>query len=222
MERYSRLLELDNISEEKLISLNKKRVLIVGAGGVGQHVSTYLVTNGVTNISIIDFDKVELSNLNRQILLTESDVGNLKVEVVKRALLSRNSEAKIKAINIKVTKDNIDELVQGYDLVIDAVDNWETRLVISKACKTYKIPFLHMGVDGFKGQCCLFINKSLDDIVNQDITSYSRDGVLGPMVGMIASFGSLTAIMYLLGEQVEPDTLYYFEYPSARTVKMAI
>lgn len=161
MSRYSRLLELKDIDLEQLLSLAQKRVLIIGVGGVGQHVATYLATNGVTNLTIVDYDKVELSNLNRQILLNELDLGKLKVDVVKSALLSRNSDAHINSINLKVDESNIDELVKGYDLVIDAVDNWKSKLIIAKTCKDNKVPFLHIGVDGYKGQYCLFINKSL-------------------------------------------------------------
>ena len=82
--RYDRLLELSTFSEEKLEVLGTKRVLIIGAGGVGQHISTYLVTNGIKCLTIVDFDTVELSNLNCQILLSEHDVGKYKVDVVKK------------------------------------------------------------------------------------------------------------------------------------------
>lgn len=222
MSRYSRLLELKDINLEQFLSLAQKRVLIIGVGGVGQHVSTYLVTNGVTNLTIVDCDKVELSNLNRQILLSELDLGKLKVEVVKSALLSRNSEAHINSISLKVDESNIDELVKGYDLVIDAVDNWKAKLIIAEACKDNKVPFLHIGVDGYKGQYCLFINKSLLDITNSDTISSPKDGVFGPMVGLISSYASLIAMRYLLNELVETDTLFYFDYLSNRLVKMAI
>lgn len=222
MSRYSRLLELKDIDLEQLLSLAQKRVLIIGVGGVGQHVSTYLATNGVTNLTIVDYDKVELSNLNRQILLTELDLGKLKVEVVINALLSRNSDAHINSINLKVDESNIDELVKGYDLVIDAVDNWKSKLIIAKACKDNKVPFLHIGVDGYKGQYCLFINKSLLDITNSDIISSPKDGVLGPMVGIISSLASMLAIKYLLGECSGLDKIYYFDYNSYRLVEMLI
>lgn len=222
MNRYSRLLELKDINLEQFLSLAQKRVLIIGVGGVGQHVSAYLVTNGVTNLTIVDYDKVELSNLNRQILLNELDLGKLKVDVVKSALLSRNSEAHIKSINLKVDETNIDELIKGYDLVIDAVDNWKAKLIIAKACKDNKVPFLHIGVDGYKGQYCLFINKSLLDITNSDIISSPKDGVLGPMVGIISSLASMLAIKYLLGERSNLDKIYYFDYNSYRLVEMLI
>lgn len=212
MSRYSRLLELKDIDLEQLLSLAQKRVLIIGVGGVGQHVSTYLVTNGVTNLTIVDYDKVELSNLNRQILLTELDLGKLKVDVVKSALLSRNSDAHISSINLKVDESNIDELVKGYDLVVDAVDNWRSKLIIAKACKDNKVPFLHIGVDGFKGQYCLFIDKSLLDIANSDIISSPKDGVMGPMVGAISSLASILAVRYLMDFEIEKDVLFYLNY----------
>jgi len=222
MSRYSRLLELKDIYLEQLLSLAQKRVLIIGVGGVGQHVATYLATNGVTNLTIVDYDKVELSNLNRQILLTELDIGKLKVDVVKSALLAKNSEAHINSINLKVDESNIDELVKGHDLVIDAVDNWKSKLFIAKACKDNKVPFLHIGVDGYKGQYCLFINKSLLDITNSDIISSPKDGVFGPMVGIISSLASMLAIKYLLGECSGLDKIYYFDYNSYRLVEMLI
>ena len=222
MSRYSRLLELKDIDLEQLFSLAQKRVLIIGVGGVGQHVSTYLVTNGVTNLTIVDYDKVELSNLNRQILLTENDIGKSKVEVVKDALLARNKDSNITSINLKVDRNNVLNLISDYDLVIDAVDNWNSKLVISMGCKKNNIPLLHIGVDGYKGQCCLFLNKSLEDIVTNEIISSPEDGVLGPMVGLISSYASLIAMRYLLNELVETDTLFYFDYLSNRLVKMAI
>jgi adenylyltransferase/sulfurtransferase len=222
MSRYSRLLELNDITTDKLNLLKSKKVLIIGVGGVGQHVATYLATNGVTNLTIVDYDKVELSNLNRQILLTELDLGKLKVDVVKSALLSRNSDAHINSINLKVDESNIDELVKGYDLIIDAVDNWKSKLIIAKACKDNKVPFLHIGVDGYKGQYCLFINKSLLDIAKPDIISSPKDGVLGPMVGIISSLASMLAIKYLLGEFSSLNKIYYFDYNSYRLVEMLI
>ncbi len=222
MNRYSHLLELDDITIDKLNLLKGKKVLIIGVGGVGQTVATYLVTNGATNLTIIDFDKVELSNLNRQILLTEKDIGKDKVEVVKCALLARNSESHITSHNFKVDDSNIKDVINDYDLVVDAVDNWKSKLLISEACHSANIPLLHIGVDGYKGQCCLFINKSLKDIVNSNILSSPKDGVLGPMVGLVSSYASLLTIKYLLEEKIETDSLHYYDYLTNRAVKMLI
>ena len=111
--RYSRILELNDINETDLSSLKKKSVLLIGVGGVGEHVATYLLTNGVINLTIVDYDKVEISNLNRQILLTEKDIGRCKVDVVKEALLFRNSEANITSLNLKIDKDNISSIINN-------------------------------------------------------------------------------------------------------------
>ena len=222
MERYSRLLSLDDIKKDDLLSLSQKRVLIVGVGGVGQHIATYLLTNGVTNLTIVDFDKVELSNLNRQFLVTEEDVGKNKVDVVKTALLKRNNEGKITSLNLKVTDDNADNLVKGYDLVIDAVDNWKSKLVLARATSKNYIPFLHVGVDGYKGQCCLFKNKSLLDVVSEEILSSPKDGVLGPMVGLVASYASILAIRYNQKQKLETDVIHYLDYNDNRLVNIKI
>ena len=222
MERYSRFLSLNDINKDDLLSLSQKRVLIVGVGGVGQHVATYLLTNGVINLTIVDFDKVELSNLNRQFLVTEDDVGKDKVDVVKTALLKRNSEGKITSLNLKVTDDNADELVNGYDLLIDAVDNWESKLVLAKVTNKSHIPFLHVGVAGYKGQCCLFKNKSLLDVVDDEILNAPKDGVLGPMVGLVASYASLLAIRFLLNKKIETDVIHYLDFNDNRLVNIEI
>ena len=210
MSRYDRLLQLSTFSKEKLEFLRSKEVLIIGAGGVGQHVATYLVTNGIKNLTIVDFDKVELSNLNRQILLTEKDIGKLKVDVVKKALESRNSEANIKVINEKVTSDNIFSNTKNFKIIVDAVDNWETKLIIAKFAKEAGTPLLHVGVDGSSGQFCLFKEHSLLDLVDGSIVKEKRDGVMGPMVGLLSSMASLHLLRYLAGENVEVDTLFSF------------
>ena len=222
MNRYTSLLNLSTFSKEKLNLLQSKRVLIIGVGGVGQHISTYLITNGINHLTIVDFDKVELSNLNRQILLTENDVGKYKVDVVKIALQNKNKEADISAINFKINKDNIRDIISNYDVIIDSVDNWESKLVIAEAIKGKNTLHLHVGVDGDRGQYCLFKNKSLLDLVDTSIKSSPHDGVMGPMVGVLSSLASLHLLRYLAGEDVEVDTLYFFEQDSNSIGKMKI
>ena len=222
MDRYSRLLSLKDFSKEKLDLLKSKKVLIIGVGGVGQHVATYLITNGIININIVDFDNVEISNLNRQILLTEEDINKPKVDVVKAALLKKNKDVKINTINLKIDENNIKDISLNYDVVIDAVDNWPTRLVIAKYYKGRNIPILHIGVDGYKGQYCLFKNKSLLDIVDDDIISSPKDGVMGPMVGSVSALASTYLIEYLVGDINEVDTLYYLDFKTNNFGKIKI
>ena len=202
MERYSRLLQLSTFTNNDLKTLQSKRVLVIGAGGVGQHIATYLVTNGIEKLTILDFDKVELSNLNRQILLTEEDVGKYKVEVVKRALNTKNKGAAIKCINIRLDKSNVNEIISNeYDIVVDALDNWEGKFLISDECHKKHIPFLHVGVDGMSGQYCLFKEKSLRDILPPEVIKEKRDGVMGSVVGAISSMASTYLIEYLIGKK---------------------
>lgn len=222
MSRYDRLLQLSTFSKEKLELLASKKVLIVGVGGVGQHVATYLITNGIKDLTIVDFDKVELSNLNRQILLEEKDVGKSKVEVVKKALEARNFEAKITSIEQRVNADNIFSITKNFEIVVDAVDNWETKLLLSKAAKDQKVLFLHVGVDGSSGQFCLFKEFSLLDLVSPSVVKEKRDGVMGPMVGLLSSMASLHLLRYLAGENVETDTLFSFNQETNAVSKVKL
>lgn len=210
MSRYDRLLQLSTFSEEKLELLSKKRILLVGVGGVGQYVATSLITNGIKHLTIVDFDKVELSNLNRQILLREEDEGKSKSEVVLKALQERNSEADLSAINMKVDQNNVDALLNDIDVVVDAVDNWESKLILGQACAKRAVPFLHIGVDGNRGQYCLFKKKSILDVFDSSIKEEPRDGVMGPMVGLIASMAALYLLNYLVKDECS-DVLYYFD-----------
>lgn len=222
MSRYQRVLDLSSFSQEKLEILHKSKVIVIGAGGVGQHVLMYLVTNGILDITLVDFDKFELSNLNRQFLLTEKDTNLPKTEAVMLALQNRNSEAKITAKNMKVDSSNIDDLIKGYDVVVDAVDNWETKLVIFNAKKDNKQLFLHVGVDGESGQYCLFKNKTLTDVVDTYIKNSPKDGVLGPMVGAVSSLATLHLIRYLVVLTDECDTLFSFDVATTKITKIKI
>ena len=222
MGRYSRTLQLSTFSEEKLAILKRTKVLIIGAGGIGQTVSTYLVTNGVENLTLCDFDVAEISNLNRQILLTEKHLGEPKVDIVKKQLQKRNGEAKIQSLYTKITNDNILDTISGFDVVVDAVDNWATKLTISEACKKAKILSLHVGVDGECGQFCLFKNKSLLDVVDQGVLEEPRDGVLGPMVGAVSTLATLHLIRYLVGDHNFIDTLYFFKAKTNEIVKVCL
>ena len=219
--RYERLLELSSFSKEDLLTLHSKKVLIIGAGGVGQHVSTYLVTNGIENITILDFDKVEISNLNRQILLCENDIGKYKVDAVKEALNAKNSDAHIEAINTKLDSSNASEIITNkYDVVIDALDNWEGKFIISDECHKKHIPHLHVGVDGMSGQYCVFKEKCLRDILPSEVIKEKRDGVMGSVVGAISSMATTYLIQFLLGK-AKADELVSFDFNQnlAKTIK---
>ena len=210
--RYDRLLSLSSFSKEDLKVLQSKKVLIIGAGGVGQHVATYLVTNGVEHLTIVDFDKVEISNLNRQTLLTEKDINKSKVGVVKAALNAKNTESTIDSIETKLDESNVNEIITiEYDAVVDALDNWEGKFLISDECQKKNIPSLHIGVDGTSGQYCLFKNKCLSDILSREVVEEKRDGVMGPVVGAISAMASTYLIEYLINKK-DTDVLVSFDF----------
>lgn len=220
--RYDRLLQLSSFSKEDLNTLHSKKVLIIGVGGVGQHVSTYLITNGIKDLTILDFDKVEISNLNRQILLTEKDIGKYKVDVVKEALKAKNSDACICSINAKVDKSNVGEIITSeFDVVVDALDNWEGKFLISDECYKKRIPFLHVGVDGMSGQYCLFKEKSLRDVLPVEVVKEKRDGVMGSVVGAISCMASTYLIEYLIGKK-KSDILMSFNFNDNKVSQILI
>ena len=222
MSRYSRLLSLSSFSENDLKALQSKKVLIIGVGGVGQHISTYLVTNGIENITIVDFDKVEISNLNRQILLSEEDIGKSKVDVVKRALNAKNGDAKIKSINVKLDKSNVSDIITTeYDVVVDALDNWEGKFLISDECHKKQLPFLHVGVDGMSGQYCVFKEKSLREILPSEVAKEVRDGVMGSVVGTLSSMACTYLMHFLLGK-AKTDELISYNDESKEITKIAL
>ena len=101
------------------------------------------------------------------------------------------------------------------DVVVDAVDNWESKLVLGQACAKRDVPFLHIGVDGNRGQYCLFEKKSIFDVFDSSIKDEPRDGVMGPMVGLIASMATLHLLNYLVKHE-SSDVLYYFDYKTKR------
>lgn len=222
LDRYARLLMLSDFSKEKLLLLQSTKILIVGAGGVGQNISLELVTNGFENITIIDFDKVEISNLNRQVLLTENDLGKNKVEVVKKALEARNKDAKITAINVKIDENNADNYLKGFDIVIDATDNWPSKLIISDNVKKNNGILLHIGVDGYVGQFCLFKDKSLRNIVDEKVFASKKDGVSGPMVSSISSLAALYLIDYITKENPVTDVLYFYDHKAQNFSKIKL
>ena len=220
--RYDRLLSLSSFSKEDLKTLHSKKILILGVGGVGQHIATYLVTNGIEHLTIVDYDKVEISNLNRQILLSELDVGKPKVDIVKKALSDRNREANILSINLKIDKNNADAIISNsYDVVVDALDNWKGKLIIADTCNEKHIPLLHVGVDGMSGQFCIFKEHTLRSIVPPEIEKEARDGVMGPVVGAVSSMAATYLIEFLLNKK-EPDVLIASDFEQNKINSIAL
>ena len=149
--RYERQLLIPQIGPDGQEKLKKAKVTVIGAGGLGSPVLTYLASAGVGKIQIIDCDVVSESNLNRQFLHHTRDVGRPKVLSAQEKLISLNPEVALSTVNKRLNQENIEECIIGSDVVVDCVDNIETRVMVASACIQLNIPLVEGGVLGFYG-----------------------------------------------------------------------
>src|SRR4026209_2432367 len=161
LQRYSRQIMLDEIGFIGLEKLRKAKICVVGVGGIGNPVVTLLTAMGVGKLKIVDRDVIEISNLHRQHLYTENDIGKVKVEVAVENLRRMNSAFEIEAVPLSLTKYAAESVVKGFDVVIDALDSVDARYVINDACIKFNIPFIYAGALGMLGSVCTILpNKS--------------------------------------------------------------
>ena len=152
LKRFSKQIILKKIGllgQKKIFS---SRVLVIGAGGLGCPLILYLANSGVGNIGVVDHDKVELSNLNRQILFTTKDIGKLKSVLAKQAINKINRKIKVKVFKDKINKNNIKKIIKDYDIICDGTDNFQTRYLINDFCLKYKKILISAAIDRYSGQ----------------------------------------------------------------------
>jgi adenylyltransferase/sulfurtransferase len=199
LERYSRQLGVEGWDQEKL---RRAKILVVGAGGLGGVAATFLAAAGIGEIRLCDFDSIELSNLNRQILYSTSQIGRVKVEQARKRLFEFNPEIKIIAIERRLDEHNFAELASGCDLLIDGLDNHVTRLMLNKAAFKAGIPYIYGAVYGWQGLISFFRppeTPCLACIMPETITTDSSTPVFGAVPGVIGSLEAIEAIKYLTG-----------------------
>ncbi len=158
-ERYARQIALPEIGVEGQRLLSQARVLIVGVGGLGSPVAMYLAAAGVGRLGLVDDDVVSLSNLQRQLLYDESQIGFSKVECAAKALAKLNSDVVVERYPYRLTADNAQEIVSHYDYVIDGCDNYATRYIIDEVCSDLRIPYIYGAIGEFSGQVAVFDYK---------------------------------------------------------------
>jgi len=208
MDRYFCSTFLKEIGEAGQLKLLSSKVLVIGAGGLASSSLLYLSTIGVGTIGIIDDDKVSLTNLPRQIIYDESDTNKNKVIAVKEVLEKKNPDVKVITYKERLTEKNAQNIIKNYDIVLDCVDNFDTKFVVNDACLALNIPFVSAGVSGFNGQI-LFVSKesksdfkSLFSILPLNVSKEIRDkdrGVYPLAVGIVSNIQCSEAIKYLLG-----------------------
>jgi MoaD family protein len=205
--RYSRQIVLPEVGGKGQRKLLRSSVLIIGAGGLGSPAALYLASAGVGKIGIIDSDKVDLSNLQRQIVHTTKDIGRLKAVSALEKLKDINPEVDVVTFNERLTVDNVSEVFKGWDIILDGSDNFPTKFLANDACVLKGIPLSNAGILRFtgmvmtilprKGPCyrCLTPEAPPPGV----IPSCQEAGVLGALPGIIGSIQAAEVIKYLLG-----------------------
>ena len=205
--RYQRQTVLKEFGPEAQQKLKNSSVLVVGAGGLGIPALLYLNAMGVGNIGIVEQDIVEITNLQRQVLYTEVDLGKPKIQVVLERLKLQNSSTSFKTFDTFLTRHNALEIIAQFDIVVDGSDNFPTRYLINDACVILKKPFVSGAIQGFEGQLsvfnyqggptyrCLFPNMP----TQEEIPNCNENGVLGIIPGIIGNLQALEAVKAITG-----------------------
>ena len=219
MDRYARHISLPDVGIKGQRLINKSRILVIGAGGLGSPVLLYLAAAGVGEIGIIDDDLVDLSNLQRQIIHAESNIGSSKVESAKAQILSINSTIKITTWNARLSPDNAQEILAGWDIVIDGTDNIPTRYLVDDICKINQIPWIYGSIYRFEGQASVFNFEGgpcYRDLFPEPppsnaIPSCAEGGVFGVLPGVIGSIQATEAIKIIInkGQSLSGKLLIY-------------
>lgn len=205
--RYARHIALQEVGEEGQEKLLSGRVLVIGAGGLGSPAAMYLAAAGVGHIGIADADVVDLSNLQRQIAHGTKDVGKAKVKSMQETIERMNPDVRVHTYPMFVEEGNIMGLLEDYDFVLDATDNFDAKFLINDACVKAGKPFCHAGILGFAGQLmtyvpgkgpcyrCIFRNPPPKDTVPDCV----QVGIIGAVPGVIGSLQAMEALKFLVG-----------------------
>src|SRR5690606_8545107 len=205
--RYIRQTTLRGFGEEGQRKLQNSSVLVVGAGGLGVPVLQYLNAMGVGTIGIVENDKVELSNLQRQPIYSEQDIGRPKISVSIEKLQAQNSTTKFHCHNEFLGTDNVLEILKPYDVIVDATDNFPTRYLINDACVILHKPFVYGALHAFEGQVSVFNYQNgptyrclFPEMPGKgEMPDCNVNGVLGILPGIIGNFQALEVIKILTG-----------------------
>jgi adenylyltransferase/sulfurtransferase len=211
-ERYQRQILLKGFGEAGQQKLLEAKVLVIGAGGLGCPALQYLAAAGIGKIGIVDEDKVSVSNLHRQVLYTVEEIGYSKAVKAKERLEKLNPEINIIAYNERLSNNNALEIIDGYDLVIDATDNFSTRYLINDACVLLNKPIVYGAVTQFEGQVAVFNCPSNAGIVaanyrdlfpvpprEGEVPNCAEAGVLGVLPGIIGTMQASETIKLITG-----------------------
>jgi len=232
---YSRQIMIKEIGEEGQSRLAGTSVLVVGCGGLGSPVLYYLTAMGIGHLGLCDGDFVKPSNLNRQVLFTFDDIGKPKAYTAKEHLTALNPKLKTTIYDKPINQQLAEKIIMEYDIIVDCLDNFETRFIINDVCILSGKPLVHAGVGEFFGQLmtilpgkspclrCLFPNgirkrkQNGNQEINEPVT-----GVIGPVPGVMGSLQALEAAKYVLGLPVCSDGLLTYDGITASFEKVEL
>lgn len=202
--RYSRQIFIEEIGVEGQRKIQKAKVLVVGAGGLGSPVIQYLAAAGVQHLGIADFDILEIHNLNRQVIHTEKNVGKPKVNSALEFVNSLNSDIQCTIFQEKITTKNAQELLQPYDIIVDCCDNFSTRYLLNDTCIALEKTLVYGSILSFEGQVAVFNyngGKNLRDLFPEPPKNQQPDcdrlGVLGALPGIIGSMMAMQVLQII-------------------------
>ena len=213
LERYARhiiLKEIGGAGQQRLLDAH---VVLVGAGGIGAPAIQYLAAAGVGRLTLIDDDDVALSNLQRQVLFATDDIGQPKVEAAEVAIALLNPEVRVTGRQVRLTADNVAELLAGADVVVDGSDNFATRLAVADTARALRIPLVSAAVGQFDGQLAVFRGWEADKPCYRCLVGHDPDrpdiscadqGVLGALTGMLGSLAAIEAIRAIVPFGADP------------------
>ncbi len=208
LERFARHIVLPEVGGAGQVALTRAHVVLIGCGGIGSPALQYLAGAGIGQLTLIDSDVVEASNLQRQTIFTTGDIGIAKAEAAAAWVRKFDPALAVRAVTGRVDKANAAPLIAGADLVLDGCDNFATRLAVSDACVASGIPLTSAALGRFQGQFANFAGHLSghacyrcfvgDAFDAEDCDTCAADGVLGAMAGIVGSFAAMAAIRVLL------------------------
>jgi len=219
---YSRQIMLPHFGVEGQQQLQNAHVVIIGIGGLGSPAAMYLAASGVGTLTLVDFDTVDNSNLQRQVIHNTSSIGNNKADSAKKTLLAINPETNVHCVNKKLELEELSSIISDVDCVIDATDNFASRFLINRACVSQHTALVSAAAIQYEGQigvfdlsqensacyACLYAERHTDDDEN---TSCSDNGILAPVVGILGSMQALETIKLIcnIGETLQNRLLLF-------------
>ena len=205
-ERYEKQIILKNIGLKGQKKIFNSKILIVGMGGLGCPLLTYLAASGVGTLGIVDHDKVELNNLNRQTLFSIDDIGSYKVDRAKVKIIRLNNKIKVKTFKKKINSQNIKSILKDYDIICDGTDNYETRYLINDQCKKNKKILISAAISKFNGHLYIFNFNNKTSCYRcfmpekpEDINNCQSEGIFSPVAGILGSLQANEVLKVILG-----------------------